>query len=228
MTLAVLASGPDWVVVDKPPGLLVHRMLPSDGPAAVQVLRDQLGRHVWPVHRLDRATSGGLLFALDRDAVDPLHQALGSGRKWYLAQVRGDVAAREPVEVDEPLEVDGKSHPARTTLLRLAGAADPRSSLVLAQPHTGRYHQVRRHLAHRSHPVLGDAKHGDTRVNRWWRDHHGLPRLALHCWRIEATLPDGTALSVRAPIPHDLDRLWRAQPWWEAAEAALVAHGGQA
>lgn len=221
MTLPVLASGTDWVVVDKPPGLLVHRQQPGHEEAAVQLLRDQLGRHVWPVHRLDRATSGGLLFALHRDAVDPLHRALGVGRKRYLAHVRGDVAWTGPVEVDAPLEVDGKEHEARTTLLRLAGAPDPRSSLVLAEPHTGRYHQVRRHLARLSHPVLGDAKHGDTRVNQWWRDHQGLPRLALHCWQIEALLPDGTALRVQAPVPADLERLWRAQPWWPDAEVAL-------
>lgn len=217
----VLAHADDWIVVNKPTRLLVHRQPGVRETAAVQVLRDQIGARVWPIHRLDRATSGCLIFALSREAIAPLHDALAAGTKHYLAQVRGNLAEHEPIEVDDALVSKGRERESHTTFHRLAGASEPRSSLVLAQPRTGRFHQVRRHLVRLSHPVLGDSTHGDTRVNRWWRENQGLDRLALHCWQITLTLPKGDTLQVRAPIPDDLIRVWEAQPWWSDAESRL-------
>lgn len=222
MQFKILARADEWVVVRKPAGILVHRQQPGHGLAAVQILRNQLGQHVWPVHRLDRGTSGCLLFALSAEAVAPLHEALAAGTKHYLAQVRGNLVAGAPIEVDGSLVVDGVEREAHTTVIRLGGADDPRSSLVLAIPHTGRTHQIRRHLNRLSHPILGDSRHGDTRTNRWWREHQGLPRLALHCWQLALTLPDGSPLEVRAPIPSDLGRLWCAQPWWGEARGRML------
>ncbi len=223
MELPVLARGADWVVVDKPSGLLVHRQPGVREPAAVQRLRDQLGCRVWPVHRLDRGTSGCLLFALRHAAIAPLHRALVNGHKRYLAHVRGNVAATEPFEVDAPLRAKGREREARTRFTRLGGAPEPRSSLVLAEPATGRFHQVRRHLVRVSHPVLGDTTHGDSRENRWWRAAFGLRRLALHCWQLHLDLAGGVPLRVEAPVPGDLRAVWEAQPWWAEAAPALAA-----
>ncbi len=224
MQFKILAQGADWVVVRKPAGLLVHRMSKGRGLACVQVLRNQLGQHVWPVHRLDRPTSGCLLFALSAEAVAPLHASLAAGTKHYLAHVRGDVAAREPIEIDGRLFIDGVEREAHTTAIRLGGSPEPRSSLVLAIPTTGRTHQIRRHLNRIGHPILMDSSHGDTRVNRWWREEAGHTRLALHCWQLLLTLPDGTPLNVRAPIPADLGRVWCAQPWWPEARLKMAEY----
>lgn len=221
MPFDVLARGDDWVVVHKPSGVLVHRQPGVREDAAVQIVRNQVGRRVWPVHRLDRATSGCLLFALEHGAIAGLHDALGRGSKRYLAQVRGNLAADEPFVVDAPLKVNGKEKSAATRFTKLGGASEPRSSLVLAEPRTGRYHQIRRHLVRLSHPVLGDSTHGDTRVNRTWRKEHGLHRLALHCWTLRLDLPDGTPLSVTAPPPDELMSVWVAQPWWDRAHETL-------
>ncbi len=219
--LPELARGEDWIIVAKPPRLIVHRTaLSSDRVAALQWVRDQVGRKVYPVHRLDRATSGCLLFATRREAAGPLHGALRApgAHKEYLALVRGCVTPGATTTIDS--EIDGKE--ARTEVTVVASVAEPRSSLVRCRIRTGRFHQVRRHLARYSHPVLGDSHHGGTRINRTWREGHGLPRLALHAWRLELDLPEGR-VAVRCPLWPDLRRLLEAWPAWSAALEALPA-----
>jgi tRNA pseudouridine65 synthase len=222
MEIAILAESSDWVVVGKPTGLAVHRGEETNDPTyAVQEVRDLVGRRVWPVHRLDRGTSGCLWMAFSPDRLAEYGTALSAGSKRYLAQVRGAIVGRESVRVERPMkDTRGVMREAATTARCVGSSADPRCSLVLAEPHTGRFHQVRRHLRDLSHPVLGDGIHGDSRINRWWREERGLGRLALHCLSLSIDLPGGP-LRVSCPIPEDLRSVWSVLPWWGEAVATV-------
>ena len=233
------------VAVYKPPGWLVHRTGLDAGETrfVVQTLRDQLGQHVYPVHRLDKGTCGVLVMALHPQAAHALAQAFEHHkvRKRYLALVRGWAPAL--AEVDHALRPDDAppdtaAQPAHTRLQRLARLelpmasdarfASTRASLVLAEPTTGRRHQIRRHLKHLAHPILGDATHGKGPLNRWWAAHLGRQRLWLHAWSLELPHPvsgeplqlhSGLDLGAAAPAmpePNGLDdwlMLLRSQPW---------------
>jgi len=204
--LHILWHDEDLVAVYKPAGWLVHRTGLDAGETrfVMQALRNQLGRHVYPVHRLDKGTRGVLLMALHPEAARRLGHAFErhAVRKRYLALVRG--WAPEAIEVDHPLRPDDAPpdapvQPAHTRIQRLATldwpeAFDPRHastrlSLVEAWPTTGRRHQVRRHLKHLAHPIIGDATHGKGPLNRWWAQRLGLQRLWLHAWQIEVPHP---------------------------------------
>lgn len=184
--LRVLSQGEDWVAIDKPAGFVAHRL---EDPShrvpkqfnCMQILRDQLGRHVHPVHRLDRPTSGVLLYALTAERTRAFH-ALWAARavqKAYVSLVRGWMNA--PQTCERPLaSEDGQTQlETRTHFIPIARAEFPRAmgefatarvSLVWALPETGRFHQIRRHLAGLSHPILGDSVRGDGRYNRFARE----------------------------------------------------------
>jgi tRNA pseudouridine65 synthase len=222
----------DWlVVVDKPAGLLVHRS-PVDAREtrfAVQMLRDQLGRHVYPVHRLDKGTSGALAFALDPATARYLSEAFSGAEvgKWYLALVRGwpdergeiDHALR-PVE-DDVLPATGRPpQSARTDYERLETFEIPhrvdrypssRYALLRLRPHTGRRHQLRRHLAHLSHPIVGDSSYGKGAHNRLFARLYGVRRLMLACVRLELPHPvTRQRLRVDAPLAEEFAAVLRA------------------
>jgi tRNA pseudouridine65 synthase len=153
-----------------------------------------------PVHRLDRQTSGVLVFALDADAARMWQQHLATTTKHYLALVRGRV--HQTIDVDHPLDNPDKAgsarHPARSRIIPVAVSQRERLSLVeVILLEGGRMHQVRRHCKHASHPILGDANYGKGPINRDLRDRYGLDRLALHAWWLRA--PDGTIVSAPAP-----------------------------
>lgn len=223
--LPVLAEGPGWIVVAKPPGMLVHRAEQLPGvEVALQVVRDQVGRHVYPIHRLDRQASGCLLFATDKALAGPLSAAITSpaATKTYLAFVRGHFAADGPVAVDTPMKDDnGILKDASSVVWCLGRSREPRCSLLRVEPRTGRYHQVRRHVRDLHHPILGDADHGDSKENRRWRESHGNYRLGLHSAGLRLPLPDGGTLDVACPIFADHARIWSALPWWSDAVAAF-------
>ena len=192
-------------VLAKPSGLLVHRGWDDDAEVAVTLARLALGKFVYPVHRLDRGASGALVFALSSEVAAALHTAFEDGRveKRYLAAVRG--IAPDAVTIDHPIprREDGPRVPAVTRVRRLATAGF--FSLVEAVPLTGRLHQVRRHLKHISHPILGDANYGKGALNRQLRDEHGLARLALHAASVRFDHPlTGVPIEVTAPLPADL------------------------
>jgi tRNA pseudouridine65 synthase len=199
-----------WLIaVDKPSGMIVHRGWANDPEPLLQTVRDRVGRHVFPLHRLDRGTSGIVLFALDSATAGAVGEAFAEGHvtKHYLALVRGRPAAA--VTVDHPLKDDaGNAREARTEVRLLASSPIERCSLVEAEPHTGRPHQIRRHLKHLSHPIVGDVRYGKGDVNRHYREHFGLHRLALHAHRVvlpAGVLPGSSApLEVVAPLPEDL------------------------
>lgn len=221
MTLTPLFEDEHLVAVDKPPGLLVHRtqLAAGEQEAALQLVRDQLGRAVWPVHRLDRGTSGVLVFALSAEVASALGALFEGGQmhKRYLALVRGWPAEDAGV-IDHPLARDPELPSAGQPMLeaqtrwrvleRLVWplSTDPRFTttrvaLLEAEPLQGRRHQIRRHLKHIAHPILGDATHGKGPLNRAVAAHLGLQRLWLHARRLSFTHPvTGVPLDLQAPL----------------------------
>lgn len=233
--LPILYMDDHLAVVNKPSGLLVHRSIVDrhERRFAVQMLRDQLGRRVYPVHRLDKGTSGALAFALDRDTARTLATDFAGQKvaKTYLAVVRGWMP--EAGEIDHPLvAVDdalvpapaGGAKPALTRYRRVAVAELPhrvdryptaRYSLVELHPTTGRRHQLRRHLAHVSHPIIGDSTYGKGRHNRLFAGLFDVRRLLLACVRLEFTHPvTGRVLQVEAS-PGDAFEAVLARLGWE-------------
>ena len=199
-SLAILYQDESVVIVNKPGGLLVHRSSESsDRVFLLQELARQLDRHVYPVHRLDRAASGAIAFALSSDAARKLHANLSAGdaRKEYLALVRGSAPAGGVIDRALTQQV------CSSEFERLAELS--RCSLLAVRISTGRRHQIRRHLAHIRHHVLGDTTYGKGRINRYFREKYGLPRLFLHAWRLEVRHPEtGERLRISAPLPADL------------------------
>ncbi len=200
------------VAVDKPSGMLVHRSFldKHETVFVMQTLRDQLGQHVFPVHRLDRPTSGVLLFALSSDVARLLgeQQAQLLWRKHYLAVVRGfmlqgdelDYALQEQLDdiADKFSRSDKAAQQAITRYQPLQRLELPipvskypaaRYSLVALQPITGRKHQLRRHLAHLRHPVVGDTSHGDGKHNALFRQHFNCNRLLLVAKQLQLPHP---------------------------------------
>jgi tRNA pseudouridine65 synthase len=195
------------VVANKPSGLLVHRGWADDVDVALFRVRDALGAHVHPVHRLDRGTSGVLLFARTREAAATLGRAFEAGRvdKRYIALVRGTPPDESVVDHAIPRAEGGERVAAVTRFRRLARSSVDRCSLVLASPETGRLHQIRRHLHHISHPIVGDVNHGSGAINRHYRARYGLHRLALHACSLAFDHPTtGERVVVSAPVPGDL------------------------
>ena len=196
------------VVADKPSGLLVHRGWADDDDVALFRVRDALGgEHVHPIHRLDRGTSGALLFARNREAAAILCKSFEEGRveKKYLALVRGTPPADGLIDHPIPKSEDGPRVPARTRFKIVLRSPVDRCSLVLAMPETGRLHQIRRHLRHLNHPLVGDVTYGSGVINRHYRSTYDLHRLALHACRLGFEHPvSGARVVVEAPLPSDL------------------------
>ena len=237
--LPILFQDDRLVAIHKPSGLLVHRseLDRHETRFAVQLLRDQLGRHVYPAHRLDRGTSGVLLFALDKDTA-----RLVSGQferqhvaKTYLAVVRGHPP--ESGHIDHPLsrrrddaewvgeKASEAAQPAVTDFRRLATCELPhavdryptsRYALVELYPQTGRRHQLRRHLKHISHPIIGDATFGKGRHNRLFQTLFGSTRMLLACTRLQLRHPDGHELDIQAPPDDDFAGVLAALGWQSA------------
>ncbi len=214
--LSILFRDEHLVAIAKPSGVAVHRGWARDGVPLLQRLRDQLGRFVFPVHRLDRGTSGVLLFALSSEVARDLQAQFEAGDvdKRYLALCRGNDP--ELRRVDRPLTKDptgrsrgAKKYPAVTELRLLA--TFERYGLYEARPLTGRSHQIRRHLRHVAHPIIGDVEHGKGEHNRIFRQRFGFHRLALHCRAMTLEHPrTSERLTLRAPLPAELSALFRA------------------
>lgn len=218
-----LAEGDGWVVIAKPPRLLVHRRpdMP-EADALLQQVRDAIGRRVYPIHRIDFQASGCVLFATRQELAGPLSLALASPEavKTYLALVRGEFAVPGPLLVEFPMKDDqGVLREAKSELWRIAASQAPRCSLLKVEPHTGRFHQVRRHVRDLNHPILGDTKHGDSRANiaaREW----GIHRLGLHAWSLDIPNPHGGRIHAVCPLFDDQYSAFSALPWWETAVTA--------
>ena len=202
------------VAINKPPGLLVHRTrLASDAKFFVlQILRNQIDHHVFPIHRLDRKTSGALLFALDEEMLKTMQRAFAERKieKKYLAIVRG--FTDEEGTIDYALQKEnGTLQDAITKYNTLAkteielsfGKHDTsRYSLLEISPSTGRHHQIRRHMAHLRHPIIADRPHGCNKQNKLFNEHFGLMTMMLHAHTLTFHHPDtGEKVGIRA-TPH--------------------------
>ena len=199
--LSILYQSAELVAINKPHGLLVHRSpIASDASEfAVQLLRDQLGQRVYPVHRLDRKTGGVLLFALSKsmNSAMQIQFAEGHVHKTYMAIVRGYTPDEQTI--DYPLRRDdGLEQEASTRLktlqrteipLPFGNHATSRYSLVELTPTTGRMHQLRKHMAHILHPIIGDRPHGCNKQNKLFKDHFGMNTMLLHAQRLEFAHP---------------------------------------
>ncbi|MDO5090910.1 MAG: pseudouridine synthase [Cardiobacteriaceae bacterium] len=228
--IAVIHEDDALAVVAKPPGLLVHRS-PVDRRAhdfLLQRLRDQLGMRLYPVHRLDRPTSGIMLFAKTPAAARFLAAQFEGGtvRKTYLALARGWPQSQR---IDYPLPTldavtakkSGAAQAARSRVrliaryeLPLANVRHPTSryALVALAPDSGRRHQLRRHLKHIFHPILGDSSYGDLRHNRAFAAWSGVQRLWLHAASLAFVHPDGQRVQHRAaPDKEWQDILYKMQ-----------------
>lgn len=237
--LTLLHDDGRLLAVLKPAGLLVHRS-PLDAATTDTVqqrLKAQLGAWLLPVHRLDKGTSGVLLLARDRDAARAAGACFQDGRvaKRYLAFVRGWPPAQATVDHalrPDDAPADAPAQPARSHILRRArlavpGGADPRHAasryaLVEARPETGRRHQIRRHLKHLAHPIVGDSSHGKGEHNRWWAAALPPGRLWLHALALGLPHPDGGWLDLQAPLDAPGQADWQALlawPGWQADPA---------
>ncbi len=232
--LRVLYRDDYLIAIDKPAGLLVH---PSwidrhESRNAMMLLRDQIGQYVYPVHRLDKPTSGVLLFALSPEIARILTDTFTHKRveKRYLAVVRGytneadviDHALQERPDkmTDRLARKDKPSQPAITEYRRLATLELPvcvdryptsRYSLIEARPLTGRKHQIRRHLKHLSHPVIGDTSYGKSKHNRLFAERFGCHRLLLHATHLALPHPlSGERLALQADLDAVFSRIAQA------------------
>jgi tRNA pseudouridine65 synthase len=214
---SILADDEAMVVVNKPSGLLVHRTREADDDVALlQLARDATGgAHLFPVHRLDRGASGVLVLARTPESARLLHEQFedGGALKTYWALVRGQPPDEGVIDHPIPRRQDGPRVPAVTGYRRLATVAldsperEGRYSLVEARPRSGRRHQVRRHLKHLGHPIIGDVDHGRSEHNRFCRASFGLARLALHARALTFDHPaSGERVTFVAPLPEDLLR----------------------
>lgn len=199
--LQILYQDDYLVAISKPNGLLVHRssMAGDAMEFALQILRNQLDRYVFPCHRLDRKTSGVLLFALDENT-NSLMQKLflaGEVQKKYLAIVRGFTPDQQII--DYPLKNDErKVQDAITGFKTLAQSEIPvpfgnhptsRYSLIEVTPQTGRMHQIRKHMAHIFHPIIGDRPHGCNKQNKLFKEKWNMTTMMLHASSLEFIHP---------------------------------------
>ncbi|MEQ1528590.1 MAG: tRNA pseudouridine(65) synthase TruC [Methylococcales bacterium] len=225
------------IAINKPAGLLVHRsdIDKHETQNAVQLLRDQLGRKIFPVHRLDKPTAGVLLFALNAEiAKQMMHAFMADGvKKTYLAVVRGhtvdnaiiDYPLKEQQDkmTDAKARQDKAAQPAVTYYQRLADAELPipvgrysscRYSLVQLHPKTGRKHQLRRHMKHIFHPIIGDTSHGDGVHNTFFREQFGCRQLLLAATNLAFTHPyTGCPVQIHAGLDGGFSAIINALGW---------------
>jgi len=199
--LEIIYQDEYFVAINKPHGLLVHRSpIASDVQEfALQMLRDQIKQKVFPVHRLDRKTSGILVFALSGEIASKLQAIFEhpETQKQYIAIVRGHFP--DEVELDYPLTNDrGKLQEAFTSFksvkrseldIPLGKFATSRYSLIEAYPKTGRMHQIRKHLDHLRHPIIGDRPHGCNKQNKLFKERWNMMTMLLHAQEFRITHP---------------------------------------
>lgn len=212
MILEILYQDDYLVAINKPSGLLVHKSPIDKGETrfALQMVRDQIGRYVYPIHRLDKPTSGVLLFALDKEVARAVSEQFQTDQiqKEYLAVVRGYTPEEGVIDYDLKVILDAKADRDRsddklpqqaiTHYQRLATLELPypisrypaaRYSLVKLMPKTGRKHQLRRHMKHIFHPIVGDTKYGRGEHNQLFREKLDCHRLLLHASRLRFVHP---------------------------------------
>ncbi len=219
-TLEILYQDDYLVAINKPHGLLVHKTnIATDATEfAVQLVRDQIGKYVFPIHRLDRKTSGVLLFALDAETNKSVQKQFldHTVRKRYLAIVRGYFP--DSIEVDYALTNDRNKTQEAQTHFRLLTKVEinvplgkhqtSRYSLIEAMPKTGRMHQIRKHCNHLRHPIIGDRPHGCSKQNRLFLQKWNLSKMLLHAAELFLEHPiSKEKLIIEAPLSSEFLRI---------------------
>ncbi len=250
--LTILYQDDDLVVIDKPAGLLVHRSAIDrhETRFALQMLRDQCGQKVYPVHRLDKPSSGVLVFGRTAGIASSLSAEFAEPEtiKSYLLMCRG--YADDEGVIDKPLkrqhdfkargaerrsQATAQSMPEQSAIthyrclkrLEFMQQVDrypsSRYSLVLAQIRTGRKHQIRRHFKHIAHPLIGDSNYGKSVHNRFFARQFGCYRLLLHAIGLSFRHPvHGGRVSITAPLSGEFASLLKATECCEVVESLLV------
>ena len=235
-TLEIIYQDQYLVAINKPSGLLVHKSMIDRHEIyyAMKMLRDQLGQWVYPIHRLDKPTSGVLLFALDKESARLMNEQFRSRepKKTYIAVVRGyledgviDYPLQEKLDkiADKDARADKEPQEAITEykvldsieLRASVGKYDTvRYSLVELHPKTGRKHQLRRHMKHISHHILGDTKYGRGEHNKFIRKEYNVHRLLLHCKSLELSHPyNGDTIILNAKLDDTFIELFKKFNW---------------
>jgi tRNA pseudouridine65 synthase len=220
MPLEILYQDESIVAINKPHGLLVHRSAIARDASefALQLLRDQLGKTVYPAHRLDRKTGGILLFSLNKETDQYLQKSFQERKvdKKYLAVLRGFAPAEGLI--DYPLKRDDGTVQEAQTSFRLLAQSElavpfgkfptARYSLVEANPITGRMHQLRRHFAHIFHPIIGDRPHGCNKQNKFWKETYQMDTMLLHASELTFKHPlSGEDVHIKAALQPDFSRV---------------------
>ncbi|WP_313188515.1 pseudouridine synthase [Sphingobacterium siyangense] len=220
MPLEIIYEDESIVAINKPHGLLVHRssIARDASEFALQLLRDQLGKTVYPAHRLDRKTGGILLFSLNKETDQYLQKSFQERKvdKKYLAVLRGFAPAEGLI--DYPLKRDDGTLQEAQTSFRLLAQSElavpfgkfptSRYSLVEANPITGRMHQLRRHFAHIFHPIIGDRPHGCNKQNKFWKETYQMDTMLLHASELTFKHPlSGEDVHIEAPLQPDFIRV---------------------
>ncbi len=235
----ILYQDEQYVAVNKRSGLVVHpTKLAPDAVAVLPSLRKQLGRYVYPVHRIDRGTSGIVLFGLDSDAARRMGALMQSRAidKQYLAVVRG--YADDSGRIDHPIKDADKANGKLDSItdywcerrVEIPYAVGPhersRYSLVIAKPLTGRRHQIRKHFVHLRHPVVGDTTYGDGDHNKLYRRAFRCGRLLLMASALSFTHPyTDEPVNVTCPVPKRIERLFERFGWFDVPLCRTGAAG---
>lgn len=244
--LEILYRDPYLIAINKPAGLLVHRsaIAGHERQFALQTLRNQIGQHVFPVHRLDRPTAGVLLFALNAETAKKTAQLFQENRisKKYLAVVRGFTAESGTIHYDLKdckyqgirgcdLLIRNESY-SETIYKRLATVEidcevdkypTSRYSLVALFPRTGRRHQLRRHMKHIRHPIIGDTKYGNSSHNHFFRDRFNCYCLLLNAVALNFQHPeDGSMVGITSRVSSEFNSILNRFDWSGFVETSNV------
>lgn len=216
--LEIIYEDDFYICINKPAGVLVHKTNIAKDESellALQILRDQIGKKVYPLHRIDRPTTGALLFSKSSEAASLLQPLFPTTEveKFYLCIVRGYMEDNHGI-INHALKkkLIGELQEAQTSYWSLAQSEIPfssspryptsRYSLLKVYPHTGRMHQIRRHMAHARHYVIGDSTHGDNKQNIFFRTQFGLDNMLLHAWELSFIHPfTKQEINLQADLP---------------------------
>lgn len=220
MNLDILYQDEFLIAINKPHDLLVHRTnIAKDANLfALQILRNQLDKHVYPIHRLDRKTGGVLLFGLNEDILKTMQRQFAERKvfKKYLAIVRG--FTKEEEIIDYPIKKENDLLQDAITSFRTIERVElnipfgkhmtSRYSLLEAKPLTGRKHQIRKHLAHIQHPIIADRPHGCNKQNKLFKERFGLMTMMLHAWELSFMQPlSKERITIVASIQDEFKRI---------------------
>ena len=224
--LEIIFRNEHLIAINKPHDLLVHRSpIAADIEVfALQLLRDQVGQKVYPVHRIDRKTGGVLLFAFDKAVEIEMQKQFADNlvSKKYFAILRGHTP--DTGEIDYPLRKENGAfqeaftsyHTLKRTELDVPFGkhATSRYSLIEATPKTGRMHQLRKHFAHIFHPIIGDRTHGCNKQNKLFKEKWDMTTMLLHASQLTFDHPgSGGTISIDAPLQPEFIRVMELMGW---------------